>query len=183
MHRFSLLIEGCVAFMKSRTEEAQAEIICLMQDQPSSVHVKNLQSLRLQYAVTAVGIFSIFEAELQGQLEAEDGFRALRRLLDEQGKDELLLRFDLFKQAVNVLKHGEGRSYGSLQAYAGELPFRIKHPDQDFFEEGDCTEIGTLVLADDEFVRNCAELVHQISDFIFERKYGAQDSRFRDNQI
>lgn len=182
MHRFSLLIEGCVAFMKSRIGDAQAEIICLMQNQPSSVHMKNLQSLRLQYAVTAVGIFSIFEAELQGQLEAEDGFRALRRLLNEHGKDELLRRFDLFKHAVNVLKHGEGRSYEALRVYDGELPFRIRLPDQEFFEEGDCTEIGTLVLADDEFVRNCAELVHQISDIILERKYGVQDDRFRDNQ-
>jgi hypothetical protein len=168
--------------MKSRIEETQAEIICLMRDHPSSVHMKNLQSLRLQYAVTAVGIFSIFEAELQGQLQAGDGFSQLRRLLNDHGKNELLLRFDLFKHAVNVLKHGEGRSYYTLQEYNGNLPFRIKLPDQEFFKEGDCTEIHTLVLADDDFVRNCAELVHEISDFIYEQKYGVQDDRFRDNQ-
>ena|GEM_PF-343077 len=182
MHRFSVLIEACVAFMKSRIEDTEAEIIRLMRDEPSSVHIKNLQALRVQYAVTAVGIFSMFEAELQAQLEAEDGFRALRRLLEEHGKGELLDRFDLFKQAVNVLKHGEGRSYEALRTHAGELPFRIKQPDQDFFEEGDCAEVQTLVLADDEFVRKCSELVHEISEFIFEWKYGAQDSRFRDDQ-
>lgn len=182
MHNFSLLIEGCVAFMKSRIDETQAEIIGLMRDHPSSIHLKNLQSLRLQYAVTAVGIFSIFEAELQSQLQAEDGFRQLRILLNEHSKDELLLRFDLFKHAVNVLKHGEGRSYDTLREYEENLPFRIKLPDQEFFEEGDCTEIHTLVLADDEFVRNCAEVVHQVSDFIFEQKYGVQDDRFREHQ-
>lgn len=183
MHRFSVLIEACVAFMTSRIEDTEAEIIRLMQDEPSSAHLKNLQALRLQYAVTAVGIFSLFEAELQAQLEVEDGFRALRRMLDEHGKDELLLKFDLFKQAVNVLKHGVGRSYEALRAYAGELPFRIRQSDQDFFGEGDCTEISTLILADGEFVRNCAELVLRISDFIFERKHGVQDDRFRDNQL
>jgi hypothetical protein len=182
MHRFSVLIEACVAFMKSRIEDTEAEIICLMQDQPSSIHIKNLQALRLQYAVTAVGIFSIFEAELQGQLEAEDGFRQLRRLLNQHGKDELLLRFDLFKHAVNVLKHGEGRSYDTLREFDGKLPFRIKLPDQEFFGEGDCTETHTLVLADDEFVRNCAEIVHQVSGFIFELEYGVRDDPFRDNQ-
>lgn len=166
--------------MKSRIEETQAEILGLMRDHPSSVHMKNLQSLRLQYAVTAVGIFSIFEADLQRELNADHGFRALKILLKERGEDTLLERFDLFKHAINVLKHGAGRSYDKLRTHEGELPFRIRKPDEDFFDEGDCTEIDTLVLVGDEFVRSCAEIVYQISDLIFDLKHPDQDNTFRD---
>jgi len=169
-----------VAFMKSRIDDTRSEIEHLMQDHPSSVHIKNLQSLRLQYAVTAVGTFSIFEADLQRELEANDGFREVRNLLEGRGENDLLKRFNLFKDAINVLKHGSGRSFEALLAYEDELPFQIKKDDQAFFEEGDCTEIDTLVLADDEFVRNCAEIVHQVSDVVFDFKYPDQDDRFCD---
>jgi hypothetical protein len=167
--------------MKSRIEDTRADIEKQLQEHPTSVHIKNLQSLRLQYAVTAVGTFSIFEADLQRELEARDGFREVRFLLEKEGQHELLQRFDLFKHAINVLKHGSGRSYEALRSFEGNLPFRIKQEDEDFFDEGDCTEIQTLVLADDDFVRNCAEIVHQVSDVVFNAKYPDRDNRFRDN--
>ncbi len=167
--------------MRTLIEDTRAEIEKLMKVHPTSVHIKNLQSLRLQYAVTAVGMFSIFEADLQRELEPEDGFREARALLEERGENDLLQRFDLFKHAINVLKHGSGRSYDTLRQFEEELPFLIKLPDQEFFDEGDCTEIDTLVLADDDFVSNCAQIVYQISDIVFDAKYPGQDDRFLDN--
>tara|TARA_B100000678_G_C17994081_1_gene416171 strand:- start:51 stop:581 length:531 start_codon:yes stop_codon:yes gene_type:complete len=176
-----LLIEGCVASMKTLIEDTRVQIEELMKTHPTSVHIKNLQSLNLQYAVTAVGIFSIFEADLQRELEADDGFRAVRALLIERDESELLERFDLFKHAINVLKHGAGRSYDALRQFDGSLPFLLKSSDQESFDEGDCTEIDTLILADDEFVSNCAEIVYQVSDFVFDVKHPGRDDRFRDN--
>ncbi len=113
----------------------------------------------------------MFDADLQRELGEKNGFVAARKLLQEQGEQDLLDRFEIYCEAINALKHGNGRSYESLSKKAGELPFRIKAPDEEFFNEGDCSEIDTLVLADEEFVRNCAEVVHQVSEVVWQSQY------------
>jgi hypothetical protein len=124
----------------------------------STTFVKNAQALQLGKVVIAVGIFSIFEARLQDSLNCSDGFAELRKILSSANKQDLALRFEQFAAAVNVLKHGEGRSYDWLLSREA-LPFIVKARDQHFFFEGDVSEPDTLVLVDDAFVRSCAELV------------------------
>ena len=63
-----------------------------------------------------------------------------------------LYGFDQFAAAVNVLKHGRGRSYDWLLSMRETLPFFLKGRDQHFFFEGDVSEPDTLVLVDDAFV-------------------------------
>jgi|TARA_A100001518_G_C1191972_1_gene37357 hypothetical protein len=172
LHRFTYLVEGCVAFMGSRIEQTRSEIEGQMQDKATSVHIKNLQSLSLQYAVTAVGIFSIFDAEMQRELSVDDGFRGVRDLLKEEDLTDLAKRFELFALAVNVLKHGSGRSYERLCKEGGDLPFKVRLQEDDFFTEGDCSEIDTLVLADLKFVQDCAHIVHEVSEIAYKRVYG-----------
>ena len=132
----------------------------------STVFVKNAQAIQLGKVVTAVGIFSIFEARLQDGLNCSDGFAELRKILLSASEQDLALRFEQFATAVNVLKHGRGRSYNYLLSMREALPFILNAGDQHFFFEGDVSEPDTLVLVDDAFVRSCAELVQALIDAV-----------------
>jgi hypothetical protein len=119
--------------------------------------------VQLQRAICAVGMFSIFDAILQEELDCKDGFRKAEDLLVAAGQCALKERFKDLQLAVNVLKHGRGRSYDTLVQRASVVPFRVKLPDQAFFFEGDVSEVATLVEVDDAFVRLCAEVIHDVS--------------------
>ena len=67
---------------------------------------------------------------------------------------------------MNVLKHGEGRSHQELLARADKLEFKIRAEGDHFYEEGDVSDVGILVDANDQFVRRCAELIEQASEAI-----------------
>jgi hypothetical protein len=162
MERFSELIGRCASFMLNALNAASATNFGDGSN-ASTVFVKTAQAYELGKVVTAVGIFSIFEAQAQKRLNCADGFAELRRILISANKAELALRFEQFATAVNVLKHGRGRSYDWLLSRTGSLPFVIKAPDQHFFSEGDVSEPDTLVLVDDAFVNACAELVQALT--------------------
>ena len=166
MHRFSLLVEGSATFTLSKLAEVESEIIERLQNDSSSVHIRNLQSLALDKTIQAVGMFSIFEAALQRELDTKNGFAGLRNELKELEEEEALDRFEIFYWAINSLKHGVGASFDNLLKRKDDLPFTIKVDPDGFFNEGDCAEIDTLVLADDQFVLNCARLIHQISEIL-----------------
>jgi hypothetical protein len=138
----------------------------------STLFVKNAQALQLGKVVTAVGSFSIFEARLQDSLDCPDGFAQLRKILITAEKQDLLLRFEQFTAAVNVLKHGQGRSYDLLLSMHESLPFVLKARDQHFFFEGDVSESNTLVLVDDAFVRSCANLIQALIEAVQRTKPG-----------
>jgi hypothetical protein len=122
--------------------------------------------IQLQKAVSAVGMFSVFEAMLQDGLECGNGFQEAGLILDREGEAALKEQFVDLQSAINVLKHGRGRSYDALVAKADRLPFRIKRPGQAFFFEGDVSEIATLVEVDDEFVLSCAEVIQKVSSIV-----------------
>jgi hypothetical protein len=158
MDRFSEVTGLCVGHMIDALNEASHANTGDGRD-GSTVFVKNAQALQLSKVVTAVGIFSIFEARLQDGLNCSDGFAELRKVLLSANEQALASRFEQFAAAVNVLKHGRGRSYDRLISMHGSLPFILKATGQHFFFEGDVSEPETLVLVDDTFVRSCAELI------------------------
>ena len=127
---------------------------------------KRLQMIQLQKAVSAVGLFSVFEAMLQDGLECSNGFQEAGSILEREGEVALKERFVDLQSAINVLKHGRGRSYDALVAKADRLPFRIKRPGEAFFFEGDVSEIETLVEVDDAFVLSCAEVIGNVSTIV-----------------
>jgi hypothetical protein len=127
--------------------------------------VKNLQATRLQKAITAVGMFSMFESILQDTLKCKDGFAEARRCLLAQNETTLAERFSHFFAAINVLKHGQGSSYQTL-LQASQLPFRIERPGAPLFVEGDATAITALVDVDDQFVLDCAQLIREVSEVV-----------------
>ncbi len=105
----------------------------------------------------------MFDSMLQDQLECRNGFETAKKVLKEKGNVELYNRFDEYICAINVLKHGKGKSYDALVLKSKSLPFRIKLPDKRFFVEGDVSEISTLIEVNDKFVLECAEIIEQVS--------------------
>ena len=163
MHAFPELIDRCAAFTLQALEEAQARTLDGLQTSAATLLVKTLQMVQLEKVVSAVGMFSIFDAMLQDRLECADGFKEAAEILNSQGAEDLEEQFSNLRLAINVLKHGKGRSYTELLEKAATLPFRIKQPDENFFNEGDVSEISTLIEVDDAFVMNCAETIRDVS--------------------
>ena len=125
MHSFPELIDHCVAFTLRALEDAQTRTHEALQTSASTPLVKALQMVQLQKVVSAVGMFSIFDAMLQDRLGCADGFKQAAEILESEGEETLKKRFTHLQLAINVLKHGEGRSYTDLLAPAEILPFRI----------------------------------------------------------
>lgn len=163
MHEFSELVEHSTAFSLRALNAAQQTAIEGLQTSAATSLVKTLQMVQLQKAIITIGMFSMFDAILQEQLQCADGFRTAAELLKAQGETALQERFSDLQLAVNVLKHGRGRSYDALVQKATSLPFRVKQPDEAFFNEGDVAEVSTLVEVNDDFMLLCAEVIHSVA--------------------
>lgn len=168
MHSYTELVFRSTEVMLGSLREANDKLIDLLQESASTSLVKGLQAVQLQKAILAVGMFSIFEARLQDGLDCNDGFgfREAGEILEHAGCTALKRRLDDMVLAINVLKHGRGRSYDALVAKVDSLPFRIKMPGEAFFAEGDVSEIQTLIEVDDAFVRTCADVIYEVADAI-----------------
>ena len=166
MHRFTDLVDRSTAFTLAALREANERTTDALQTNAATSLVKTLQMIQLQKAILAVGMFSLFEAILQDSLNCQDGFREANDILDRERQAVLKERFSDLQLAINVLKHGRGRSYDALVAKAGALPFRVKLPGESFFFEGDVSEISTLIEVDDRFVLSCAEVIEEVSEAI-----------------
>jgi hypothetical protein len=166
MHSFSELVERCTAFTLDALEQAEKRLEDELQSSAATHLVKSLQMVQLQRAISAVGMFSMFEAILQDGLGGTYGFCEAEKILDSEGEAALKERFCELQLAINVLKHGRGKSYNALVAKVSELPFRIKQPGEGFFCEGDVSEVSTLIEVDSAFVQYCAQIIHEVSNVI-----------------
>jgi hypothetical protein len=166
MHSFDDLAYRCATFTLETLRNANERTVEALQTSAATPLVKTLQMIQLQKVILAVGMFSIFEASLQDRLKCNDGFREAETILDQQGEHELKEQFFDFATAINVLKHGKGRSYEALVAKAAKLPFRVKLPNEAFFFEGNVSEVSTLVEVDDEFVQQCGGVIGRVSEVL-----------------
>lgn len=166
MHDLKDLVYRSTAFTLIELERVNSIIIEELSENGSTVAVKDLQMIQLQKVFFAIGMFSYFESFLQRELSCMDGFKEVKKILKEKGLAELTKRFEIFICAVNVLKHGEGKSYDTLLPKNDTLPFNIKQRDQAFFFEGDVSEVDTLIEVDDEFILNCAKTIELVLDHI-----------------
>jgi hypothetical protein len=167
MHAFDTdLLPMCVEFTLSHSRSVQDKVIEELQTSSRTPLVKALQMLRLQRAIFATGMFSLFEFVLQSQTGWDQPFTRLKEYLDQSGHTELAETFNDYQSAINVLKHGTGRSYRQLLAKASRLEFKIKPEGEPFFYEGDVSEISVLIDVDENFVRRCAALIQQVSSVV-----------------
>jgi hypothetical protein len=163
MHSFAEIIQYCTSYSLLNFEKTNNEIMEKLQNSSATILVKSLQMVRLQKAVMAVGMFSIFEAILQDRLGCENGFSAVRKRLDDESNAELIQKLNDYQSAINVLKHGRGRSYDYLVSRSTQLDFKIKLPGENFFDEYDVSEVTILVDVDDNFVMGCAQIIEDVS--------------------
>jgi hypothetical protein len=132
--------------------------------------VMGLRTVRLQRAISAIGMFSLFEALLQSHLGWKKPFDHLVTYLEGLGESRLGQSFNQHRLAINVLKHGEGPSYDLLLASSSELEFKVRPKGQPFLSEGEVSEVGAPVDVDEAFVRRCAALIAEASAIIRERE-------------
>jgi len=163
MHQFSELIDRSSSFALDALREAEDRAIAELQNTAGTSLVKTLQMVRLHKIIVAVGMFSIFEAQLQDRVKVKDGFELARSCLHAAGESDLKKQFTYYVAAINTLKHGDGRSYRSLLAEIDKLPFRVKKADENFFFEGDVSEVSTLIDVDDQFILQCAHIIRAVS--------------------
>ena len=166
MHEFTELIYRCTSFSLNSLDKINEEIFEGLELSGATNLVKTLQMISLNKVVLAVGMFSIFEAHLQDNLDCENGLSEAKKILNEAGENEIKECFNNLTLAINVLKHGKGKSYDSLVERADELPFRVKMPDEYFFDEGDVSEISTLIEVDNNFVELCSKNIEDVSNVI-----------------
>ena len=167
MHSFPELADRCTIFTLGALKEVEDKTIDTLQTSGATSLVKTLQMIRLEKTILAVGIFSIFEAILQDRLNCSNGFVEAKGILKQNGDSTLLSQFTDLELAVNALKHGRGRSYNALVGKdGGSLLTNIKHPDEHFFDEGDVSEISTLIDVDDKFINSCVDIINQVSESI-----------------
>lgn len=162
MHSLEELIGYCTGFTINSLDEVNSKIIEELQTSASTILVKNLQMIQLQKAIFAVGIFSLFESMMQDSFSCENVFKEVKKYLKKKGNNTLLERFNDYYLAINVLKHGRGKSYNELVERYESLPFNIKLEDESFFNEGDVSEINTLIEVDNNFVLECANLLVEV---------------------
>jgi len=175
MHEFAEIMELCVTFTMHSLAASNRKAIEALESSGSTSIVKKLRMIELQKTILVVGMFSLFEASLQDGLNCKNGFAEAEKRLAAANEAALAKRFNDFYLAINVLKHGRGASYNKLISRAKSgLPFEIKMPDQAFFEEGDVSEIATLVLVDDAFVQNCAEIIIAIYRVVANQEVASQ---------
>src|SRR4051794_5714317 len=124
----------CADFTLVPSSSVQMEILLELQTSARTPLVTGLRMLSLQRAILATGMFSLFEGLLQSHKGWEKPFDRLKEYLREHGQQELAQIFDAYRLAINVLKHGQGRSYEILLSRASELEFKVKRPDERFFD-------------------------------------------------
>jgi hypothetical protein len=160
------LFSACATFTLQHTHEAEQETLKELETSGATRLVNALRVFRLQRAILAVGMFSMFEALLQSKLKWTEPFNQLDDCLRKHDKHHLAAAIIDYRLGVNVLKHGEGRSHQELLARAHELEFKVRADGDHFHGEGDVSDVGILVDVDDYFVRRCAELIEQASEAI-----------------
>lgn len=166
MHEFDELVYRSMPFTLNTLEEAHSKVREELITSGATRLVKNLQMFQLQRALLATGMFSLLDSILQDGLSCRNGFEEAKKILLNNKEIELHNQFNDFICAINVLKHGRGKSYDFLVAKSESLPFKIKQPGENFFFEGDVSEISTLIEVDNGFVLKCAELIEHVSKVI-----------------
>lgn len=157
------LLPSCVSFSLQHIHAAEERTIDELQTSAATSLVTALRMCRLHRALVAVGMLSLFESLLQDEKGWVNAFTDLDTHLRGTGKVALADRFMDFKDAVNVLKHGKGRSYERLLKKKNTLDFEIKDAGSAFFDEGDVSKVAVLIDVDDKFLNNCAETIHEAS--------------------
>jgi hypothetical protein len=154
------LLTRCADFSLQHIHSVEEKVMKELETSGATRLVMALRVCRLQRAVTAIGMFSLFESLLKSGMSWDDPFSELGKYLRKHGENLLADKIDDYFRAVNALKHGSGSSHNKLLSNPN-LDFKVR-VGSDFFFEGDVSEVGVLVDVDDQFVERCAELITDV---------------------
>lgn len=143
-------------------ERAEAENLARLDQSGATEFINAARMMTMRATILATGTISVFEALLQQSVGWAQPFAMLDKHLRTHGLDDLAERFLDFRDAINVLKHGAGRSHDRLLARKDRVDFAVRALEQPFHKEGDVSEISTLVRADAVFVKNCGRLIADV---------------------
>ena len=142
----------------TEVQAMHADLLIRGETDASSGLINGFRIVTLRVAILCIGGISAFEATAQQVAGWADPLPELDRELAAVGRDDLIARFRDIRDAVNVLKHGYGRSYDRK----GELGFRVKERGDAFFHEGDVGEISALVDPDEVFALECITILEEL---------------------
>ncbi|BAK70585.1 hypothetical protein [Aliarcobacter butzleri] len=162
MHNFNELIQYSTSFNLTSINKETKNLYRNLTTNANTSNIKMLQIIELQKVIISIGMFSMFDAIVQNELNCKNGFKRINEILIDKNEIELQNSFQDLSMAINVLKHGKGRSYESLLKRIDSLKFKIKKYDEIFFDEGDISEVNTLIKVDDEFVLYCSDVIHEV---------------------
>ncbi len=162
MHNFNELIQYSTSFNLTSINKETKNLYRNLTTNANTSNIKMLQMIELQKVIISIGMFSMFDAIVQNELNCKNGFKRINEILIDKNEIELQNSFQDLSMAINVLKHGKGRSYESLLKRIDSLKFKIKKYDEIFFDEGDISELNTLIKVDDEFVLYCSDVIHKV---------------------
>ena len=145
MHNFNELIQYSTSFNLTSINKETKNLYRNLTTNANTSNIKMLQMIELQKVIISIGMFSMFDAIVQNELNCKNGFKRINEILIDKNEIELQNSFQDLSMAINVLKHGKGRSYESLLKRIDSLKFEIRKYDEIFFDEGDISEVNTLV--------------------------------------
>jgi len=102
------LLNRCAEFTLSRSREVEERIIRELQTSACTSLIMGLRLLRLQKVVLAIGMFSLFEALLQGRLGWEKPLDRIRSYLEGAGAIDLAGAFNQYRLARQRLEARKG---------------------------------------------------------------------------
>lgn len=169
MQRFIQIISESTESHIENFNRIEKLVFAELENSSSDRLVLALQKMQWERVIFAIGMFSLFEAVIQNELGFNKGsaFQELKQKLEKNNKKELLENFEAFYYAINVLKHGKGTSYTKLLEKQNSLPFEITPADSVFRNEGDVSEIETLVYVDNIFIEKCLVIICQCYNELF----------------
>lgn len=160
------LLCSCIDFSLPHIHKAEQKVFKELKTSGATRLVAALRIFRLQRALLAIGMFSLFESLLQDIMSWQEPFKEVGPFLKSRGEDTLEERFTNYKDAINVLKHGKGRSYEKLLGKVGTLDFNVKNIDEYFFNEGDVSEVNVLIDVDDHFLKRSAKIIEDVNAIV-----------------
>ncbi|WP_152018236.1 hypothetical protein [Aliarcobacter butzleri] len=148
MHNFNELIQYSTSFNLTSINKETKNLYRNLTTNANTSNIKMLQMIELQKVIISIGMFSMFDAIVQNELNCKNGFKRINEILIDKNEIELQNSFQDLSMAINVLKHGKGRSYESLLKRIDSLKFKIKK-------------------YDDEFVLYCSDVIHEVYNAVF----------------
>lgn len=160
------LIIRAAEFGLGCARDAEQRYVKELETRAATPLVDGLRMLSFNRTMIAIGVVQSFEGYVQLKKGWANPVKKIDELLRAEGRSDLADSYSCYYEAINALKHGDGRSYQALRKKLGTLPFAVKASKRDFFVEGDVSEVAQLVQADEDFVRECVAVLEAIIPYV-----------------